>query len=327
MYDPAADKTTVTAYTPAANVAYAPSHRGTMPIMENIISWAPGDSAEKHTIYFGTSLADVNASATPVIVEQDANTYPPAMKLGQRYFWRIDEVKVSAPAQTWTGDIWSFTVADTVLIDDMESYDESTNLIHLTWKDYRDVGNPSSGVVQLGLADDSDPVHEGAQSMWFMYFNDTVVKPTYYSEGVREYPTGQTWGAGGIGALDLWFIGDAGNSREPMYVALDDGSNVEVQVNPDPCAVNATDWSVFHVDLTTFSVVDVNSVKKVYVGVGIRGNTTIMGGRGTLYFDDFELFPSRCLNPPEQDLNGDCKVDMKDYAGFSGYWLTTGVWP
>ncbi|MBN2455116.1 MAG: hypothetical protein JXB29_01040, partial [Sedimentisphaerales bacterium] len=121
-YDPGTDKTTITAYTPAANVAYAPSHLGTLPIVENIITWAPGDSAEKHTIYFGTSLADVNASATPVIVEQDPNTYAPAMELGQRYFWRIDEVKVSAPAQTWTGDIWSFVVEDTVLIDDMESY-------------------------------------------------------------------------------------------------------------------------------------------------------------------------------------------------------------
>ena len=332
VYAPDTNKTTVTGYTPFANTAWAPSHLGTLPIVDNIISWAIGDSAEKHTIYFGTSWSDVNASATPVIVEQDANTYTPALELGQKYFWRIDEVKVSAPAQTWTGDIWSFLVEETVLIDDMESYDETTNLIHLIWKDYRDVTNTSASYVELGLADrtpDPDPVHGGSQSMRFRYFNNAgqPVPNLLFSEARRDYSIGQTWLAGGLEALDLWFIGDAGNPIEPMYVALGDGSNVEVQVNPDPNAVLATEWTTFSVDLTAFSIVDVNAVKEVYVGVGVRGNTTTEGGMGGLYFDDFELFESRCLNPPEHDGDDNCKVDLRDYAGFSGDWLTTGIWP
>jgi len=81
---------------------------------ENDLSWTPGEMAETHDVYFGTSEEDVrNASvATPlgVLVSegQDANTYDPGrLELGRTYYWRIDEVN---DATLFKGAVWSFTV-------------------------------------------------------------------------------------------------------------------------------------------------------------------------------------------------------------------------
>ena len=34
-----------------------------------------------------------------------------------------------------------------------------------------------------------------------------------------------------------------------------------------------------------------------------------------------------CLNPPAEDLNGDCKVDLGDFAVLAENWLKTGLYP
>ena len=77
------------------------------------IGWTSGVYADKHDVYIGTNLSDVeNAdrdNPLGVLVAQDyeGNSYNPGTLLyGQSYFWRIDEVN---GADIWKGDVWSFT--------------------------------------------------------------------------------------------------------------------------------------------------------------------------------------------------------------------------
>jgi len=77
---------------------------------DSTLSWTPGGDAEKHTVYFGTDQASIEAAdaANPldVLVSQDqaATTYSPsALEYGQTYFWRVDE-------PGFKGRVWSFTV-------------------------------------------------------------------------------------------------------------------------------------------------------------------------------------------------------------------------
>ena len=85
---------------------------------DSVLSWTPGDSAQTHDVYLGTALADVDvaSAAQPgsvlISLGQDANTYDPpaALKLGQTYYWRIDEVEAPPAATIVKGRVWSFTV-------------------------------------------------------------------------------------------------------------------------------------------------------------------------------------------------------------------------
>jgi len=82
-----------------------------------VLSWTPGESANTHDVYFGTSLDDVNdASADDprgVLVSQGQTETSYAVGIldfGQTYYWRVDEVN-SAPDNTvFKGAVWRFEV-------------------------------------------------------------------------------------------------------------------------------------------------------------------------------------------------------------------------
>ncbi len=79
-----------------------------------ILSWMPGGFADKHDVYLGTVLDDVDkaGAGSPLLVgpAQDANTYEPdRLEFGQTYFWRIDEINAPPDSTVVKGDVWSFT--------------------------------------------------------------------------------------------------------------------------------------------------------------------------------------------------------------------------
>jgi hypothetical protein len=78
------------------------------------LSWTPGEFADKHNVYLGTNLGDVNSAGidSPLLVgpAQDANSYDAGrLEFGQTYFWRIDEIEADG-STIHKGKIWSFTV-------------------------------------------------------------------------------------------------------------------------------------------------------------------------------------------------------------------------
>ncbi|UCG59269.1 MAG: hypothetical protein JSU70_07105 [Phycisphaerales bacterium] len=80
-----------------------------------VLSWQPGETADKHDVYFGTDFDDVNdASVTsdPAGVykgRQDQASYPLGrLKFGETYYWRIDSVELGGTT-IHEGVVWSFT--------------------------------------------------------------------------------------------------------------------------------------------------------------------------------------------------------------------------
>lgn len=84
-----------------------------------VLSWTPGEFADKHDVYLGTNFNDVNdANRTNplgalVSQNQDLNIYIPTelLQFQQTYYWRVDEVSASPDYTVYEGDVWSFKVA------------------------------------------------------------------------------------------------------------------------------------------------------------------------------------------------------------------------
>ena len=82
-----------------------------------VLEWKPGVYADQHDVYFGTTFDDVNDATTTV---DPAGAYKGSqtktiyaldrLKLGQTYYWRIDEVNAPPDTTVLKGDVWSFTI-------------------------------------------------------------------------------------------------------------------------------------------------------------------------------------------------------------------------
>jgi hypothetical protein len=84
-----------------------------------VLSWTPGEYADTHDVYFGSSFEDVNSASRTsdplgllVSQGQSDNSYDPngLLAYGQTCYWRIDEVNAPPDSTIYPGEIWSFTV-------------------------------------------------------------------------------------------------------------------------------------------------------------------------------------------------------------------------
>jgi hypothetical protein len=86
------------------------------------LSWAPGDFAVSHDVYFGDNFDHVNEATvdSPVFRGNQTSTYfvvgfpgypyPEGLVPGATYYWRIDEVNPDDPNSPWKGLVWSFSI-------------------------------------------------------------------------------------------------------------------------------------------------------------------------------------------------------------------------
>jgi len=87
-------------------------------------------------------------------------------------------------------------------------------------------------------------------------------------------------------------IGIASNATEPLYVAVSNSAgNPAVVVHDDPAAANIATWTEWVIPLQTLADQGINlsNVDKIAIGVGTKGNMTIPGGSGKMYYDDIRL--------------------------------------
>ncbi|MHC4498102.1 MAG: hypothetical protein ACYS21_03200, partial [Planctomycetota bacterium] len=106
-----------------------------------------------------------------------------------------------------------------------------------------------------------------------------------------------------------WIWGNIGtNDPEQLYVALSDGTNTSVVEHDDANAATLTEWQEWNIELTEFSGVDFNSVKKIYIGFGDR-DAPVLGGSGIVYFDDIRLSIS-CEQSPGNDCGDPVQVTL-----------------
>ena len=93
----------------------------------------------------------------------------------------------------------------------------------------------------------------------------------------------------------LWTSQDIGiesNVAEPLYVALSNSAGTPVVVvHDDPAAANIGTWTEWVIPLQTFADqgISLTNVDRIAVGMGTRGNMTVPGGSGKMYFDDIRL--------------------------------------
>jgi hypothetical protein len=309
------------------------------------LRWAAGDKAAQHDVYFGTDAdAVANADTTTTGIyrgrQNPASYSPGTLQWNTSYYWRIDEVNNVEADSPWTGNVWSFTTADFIVVDDFEDYNDFTpDRVWQTWHDGYGYSEPPPGFAGNGtgsqVGNDDPPfteqtiVHGGLQAMTFRYTNNGSTGKALYSETEREWAVPQDWTVHGVKGLSLWFYGDAANSAEPLYVGLQDSLGTRKDVpHENTNAVLLGSWQEFNIDLQEFANAGVNltSIKKMYIGVGNRLSPQT-GGTGTLYFDDIRVYKPRCipsLAKPDAELSGDCVVDYADLQILTDQWLSTG---
>ncbi|MBN1804847.1 MAG: hypothetical protein JW837_06320, partial [Sedimentisphaerales bacterium] len=216
---------------------------------------------------------------------------PGQLEWNTTYYWRVDEANSTNADSPWTGPIWSFTTANFLIIDDMESYndldpsDPASNRIFLAWLDgYDDPTNGSLvGYDNPPFAEQST-VHSGNQSMPFAYDN-AVGK----SEATLTLTSNRNWTVNGVDTLVIWFRARATNTAEPMYVVL---NNSAVVTHDSPDASQKTGWNQWSINLQAFADRGVNltNVNSITLGIGNRANP-VAGGTGMIFFDDIRLHP------------------------------------
>jgi len=234
-----------------------------------VLSWGAGDNATSHEVYFGTD-EDAVKNATKDSPEHKgtkaigSESYDPGKLLwNSTYYWRVDEVNTAHPENPWVGNLWSFTTANYLLIDDFEGYDAGDNQIWYAWHDglgYGVLGTEpyfAGNGTGAAVGDETTAsyteetiVHGGSKSMPVAYDNNKQGY-AYYSEVEHKLTEHRDWTEEGIANLSLWFRGypaSVGSFVEgPVGTYTITGSGADIW------AVNGVEADEFHFAYKTLS--------------------------------------------------------------------------
>jgi hypothetical protein len=269
-----------------------------------ILTWIAADNAGSHQVYFGTDK-DAVLNATTASPEYkgsknlDDEKYDPGqLEQDTNYYWRIDEVDTQN--NTLKGNVWTFTTADYLVVDDWESYndidppDPASNTIFAYWLD--GYGTATNGAL---IGNDLPPyteqtvVHGGRQSMPYVF--DITGK---YAEATLTLDSTRDWTASDVKTLTIWFHGDLVNDAAPIYVAIANATGAPaVETHGDPAATQIHGWTRWDIPLQTFADKGINLTDVNTITIGIGNKTNPPGGSGKMYFDDIGLHPL----PPEPE--------------------------
>jgi len=248
-----------------------------------VLIWAPGQGTS-HEVYFGSDADSLELKSNGNLGSESFE--PGQLEWNTTYYWRVDETDNTNANSPWTGPLWSFTTANFLIVDDMESYNDinegepGSNRIYLAWIDGYD--NPSNGSL---VGNDVPPfaeqniVHSGLQSMPMSYDNSAGK-----SEATLTLTSNRNWTVNGVNTLTIWFRGSAGNAAETLYVALN--GNVKVN-NDNPEAATRGAWTRWDIDLQAFADQGVNLSNVNSITLGL---SSVTGGTGMMYFDDIRLY-------------------------------------
>jgi len=280
-----------------------PSNRAVDVKQTAILSWSAGESAASHQVYFGTDTeavknADTGSPEYKGSQNLGSESYDPGkLEWDKTYYWRVDEVNNTNPDSPWVGNIWSFTTANFLVIDDFEDYDVGNNEIWWAWKDgigyasHPTLSPYSGNGTGAMVGDETTPsyteetiVHGGYQSMPFFYDNRIL----RYSEAELTLTYPRDWTENGVGTLTIWFRGNSDNAAELLYVVVNGNAMV---YHDNPSAAQINEWTQWRIELQAFADQGVNlvNVNTIALGFGNRSNP-VAGGSGTVYFDDIRLY-------------------------------------
>ena len=120
-----------------------------------------------------------------------------------------------------------------------------------------------------------------------MYYDNAVGK----SEATLTLTSNRDWTVNGVNTLTIWFRGDAANTAEQMYVALNGNARVD---HDDLDSATTISWTEWNIDLTRFADQGVNLP---FVDSITLGLSSVTGGTGIMYFDDIRLYALEPATP------------------------------
>jgi len=243
---------------------------------ETVLSWRPGREAASHEVYLGTDeQAVIDGTASMATVSEPS--YDAVLDLNETYYWKVVEVNDLEEPTAWEGNVWSFAVAESIVVDDFESYsDAEGNEVYTTWVDGCVNGTGATvGYLTTPFAE-TTLAHSGGQSMPLAYDNSGGVTT---SEAERTLDTAQDWSRHTIKSLSLSFFGDPANSAAQLYVKID-GTKIDYDGSGEDLKIAA--WMPWVIDLTSMNVQSVSTIT-----IGVEG----AGASGTLLVDDIRLYP------------------------------------
>jgi len=288
------------------------------------LTWAPGYAADLHALYFSENASQVRAAAAEVRYPprpRDANMFePPTLGLGRTYYWRVDEVTGADPNVVLAGDVWSFTVADRLVIDDFETYNLQDHFLYETWQ--------PGGWASVSI--EQHVVTSCRQSMSLRYHYDA----TWPSDVTRVFETPQDWVHTQAQVLQIMLRGTAGNgtSGGRLYLTISDGHSEQTVPYAGEMSVLADPhWTAWRIALADFDKVDLTNVVSIAIGLRPATANSQDHGAGTIYIDDIVLRPVLCLQNRDSssaaegrapaDLTADCSVDYRDLQQLAKDWL------
>ena len=235
-----------------------------------------------------------------------------ATDLLKTYYWQVVEVNDSEKPTAWPSEVWNFSTAEFVTVDDFESYtNDSPKRVFQTWIDGMgfspddffpngNSGNGSGALVgydpQAGDIMEATLVHGGGKSMPLYYDNSSG---TRYSEAERTFAAPQDWTKHTITTLVIWFRGDPNNVAAPLYAKI---NGTKVVYNNGAASTAFPVWKQWSIPLSSVSGVTFKSVKSLTIGIG-DGKA---GGTGTLFIDDIRLYATapQVVVPANPSTNG-----------------------
>jgi hypothetical protein len=184
----------------------------------SVLTWAAGDFAASHEVYFGTDAeavrnADASAPEYKGSKSLGAESYDPGkLQWNTTYFWRVDQIDNSNPDSPWTGGIWNFTTANFLIVEDFEGYTDDDAANEAIWQYWIDGFDAPANGSQVGNLlppyAEQTVVHMGHQSMPLLYNNTAGVTN---SQAEKVLTAARDWTEEGVTGLSIWFQGRPGS--------------------------------------------------------------------------------------------------------------------
>ena len=262
-------------YNPLSARVPAPASGVTGVMPDSTLSWRAGRQADLHNVYLGTDeQAVIDGTASMETVSE--SSYDAALDLNQTYYWRVDEVNDLEDPAVWTGDVWTVSTTESILIEDFEDFDDAENLIYATWIDGWDNGTGATvGYFETPFAE-TTLAYSGGQSMPLSYEN---TGGTTISQADRTFEGSLDWSAYGIKSLSLQFFGDPANTTGQLFVEIN-GSKVTYDGDASDLQIAA--WMPWMIDLTGRNVQSVKTLS-----IGVEGS----GASGLVLIDAIRVYP------------------------------------
>jgi hypothetical protein len=270
------------------------------------LSWRRGRGVIEHNVYLGTDESAVEGGTADLETVTQAGYTPSQLTLDTTYYWRVDEVNSLADYPTWSGDVWSFSTVDSIVVEDFERYtDTQPDTVWDTWKDgLTDSANGGSTMGnELAPFCEQDIVHGGDQSAP-LYYDNTTGTISQVVVNTSSLAIGSNWNAiGGASTLAIWFQGEETNAAtDQIYAKL---NNTKFVYDGPVSDISRTAWTKFEIPLAG---INLSSVTTITIGVEKTGAT---GGSGKIYLDDLELIIGVVASDPGTD-NLVARYDMEN---------------